>query len=173
MRVKIVNVDVEHVVKGKSRYSKATVAYLYNGEARTQNVVSFTNPAVFKTVQESVGQEVEVEVTKNDAGYNQWSSVTVDGAAPTDNPKGNPVQSTTATPQPTRVTGSNYETPSERADRQVYIVKQSSISSAIALSEANKAKSTPEDIIETAQKFVDYVFGKETSMESLKSDDLS
>jgi len=38
MKIKIVNVDIENVVKGKSRYSKATVAYLYNGEARTQSV---------------------------------------------------------------------------------------------------------------------------------------
>jgi len=44
--------------------------------------MSFTNPAVFKAVQDSVGQEVEVEVTENDAGYNQWVSVGGVGSVP-------------------------------------------------------------------------------------------
>ena len=171
MRVKIVNVDIENVVKGKSRYSKATVAYLFNGEARTQSVMSFTNPAVFKAVQDSVGQEVEVEVTKNDAGYNQWVSVGGAGNTPAASA---PTPQASAPASATRVSGSNYETPAERAARQVYIVKQSSISSAIQLSEANKSKATPEEIIATAQVFVDWVFDKnaDLSMESLTSDTL-
>lgn len=171
MRVKIVNVDIENVVKGKSRYSKATVAYLFNGEARTQAVMSFTNPAVFKAVQDSVGQEVEVEVTKNDAGYNQWVSVGGVGGSPS--PEKAPASASAPVPA-TRVSGSNYETPAERAARQVYIVKQSSLSAAISLTEANKAKASPEEVISIAQTFVDWVFDKTTdsSMESLKSDEL-
>ena len=169
MRVKIVNVDIENVVKGKSRYSKATVAYLFNGEARTQNIMSFSNPAVFKAVQEKLGQEVEVTVTKNDAGYNQWASIDGIGEGGASQQATAPTTSS-APPPPTRVTGSNFETPAERAARQVYIVKQSSISSAIALSEANKSKASPDEIISTAQMFVDWVFDKDTSIESLKSD---
>jgi hypothetical protein len=170
MKVKIVNVDVEKVVKGKNSYSKAAVTYLFEGQARTQNVMSFTNPAVFKAVQDNVGKEVEVVVTKNDAGYNQWASVGEVGSASAAPP--NAAAPTTSTGTATRVTGSNYETKEERAARQVYIVKQSSISAAIALSEANKAKATPEEIIEVAGKFVDYVFAKEAeaSLETLEND---
>ena len=83
MRVKILDVNIEHVVKGKSRYSKAAVTYTYNGEARTQNIVSFTNPAIFAKVQEKVGQEVEITITKNAAGYNEWASMDEIGSAPT------------------------------------------------------------------------------------------
>ena len=165
MRVKILDVSIEHVSKGKSRYDKAAVTYTYNGEARTQNVVSFSNPAVFKAVQEKVGQEVEVVVTKNDAGYNQWASIDDVGNTATSAPT-----TSSAPPPAARVTGSNFETPAERAARQVYIVKQSSISSAIALSEANKSKSSPEEIIATAQTFVDWVFDKDLA--SLQSDAL-
>ena len=164
MLVKILNVDVENVVKGKSRYSVATVAYMAGGEARTQKIMSFANPDVFKKVQELVGQETNVTVTKNDAGYNQWAAI---GEAPASAP----VAAPTGTPA-ARVTGSNYETPAERAVKQVYIVKQSAINASIALAGHNKEKSSPEDIVKTAQFFVDYVFDKDTSMESLQSDQL-
>lgn len=166
MRVKIVNVDIENVVKGKSRYSKATVAYLYNGEARTQSVMSFTNPAVFKAVQDFVGQEVEVEIQKNDAGYNQWVSIGGIGAGST--PSAAPA--TASAPAATRVTGSNYETPAERAARQVYIVKQSSLANALTYFELTKGKPTADEVTSLAQQFTDWVFAKETSLESLQSD---
>lgn len=170
MRIKIVNVDIENVTKGKSRYSKATVAYLFNGEARTQSVMSFTNPQVFKTVQESVGQEVEVTVEKNDAGYNQWTSIgPVGGSAPST--AAPPAAS--AAPTTARSTGSNYETPAERAARQVYIVKQSSLANALTYLELTKAKPTPAEVVELAQQFTDWVFAqpsKDTSLESLESD---
>lgn len=51
-----------------------------------------------------------------------------------------------------------WETSEERAQRQVMIVRQSSVSSAVAL----KPKGTPEEIIEVAKQFEAYVFGKET-----------
>ena len=172
MKIKILDVNVENIVKGKSRYSKAAVTYTYNGEARTQNIMSFTNPAIFKAVQEKVGQEVEITIIKNAAGYNEWASLDDIGSpssAPT--PQGAPTPSSAA-PTPTRVTGSNYETPAERAIKQVYIVKQSSISAAINLATSNKENASAAEIIATAQEFVDYVFAQETSMDSLKSDEL-
>lgn len=157
MKVKILDVNVETVTKGKNSYQKAAVTYTYNGEARTQNVMSFTNPAVFKSVKDRVGQEAEVTVIKNAAGYNEWSAIEDVGSAP----------AASAAPSPatgaTRVTGSTYETPAERATKQVYIVKQSSIGAAIALAANNKEKATQDEIIATAQKFVDYVFDKPIS----------
>ena len=170
MRVKIVNVDVEKVSNGKTSYSKAAVTYLYDGQARTQNIMSFTNPAIFKAVQEKVGQDVEISITKNAKGYNEWASLDEAGAAAgIQSPQATP-PSSSAPPSTTRVSGSNYETKEERAAKQIYIVKQSSLSSAIALSEANKAKASPEEVIAVAQKFVDFVFEQDMSMESLKSD---
>jgi hypothetical protein len=154
LKVKILDVNVENVVKGKSRYSKAAVTYTYNGEARTQNIMSFTNPAIFKAVQEKVGQEVEITITKNAAGYNEWASLDELGVAPAASaPSSTPSPTTTGT----RVTGSNYETPAERAARQVYIIKQSSLSTAVALAATQEANVTPEQIIEVAQLFTDWV----------------
>ena len=56
---------------------------------------------------------------------------------------------------------STYETSEERAKKQIYIVRQSSISSAIAL--YPKAKN--EQILETAKLFEDYVFGNNLEVE--------
>ncbi len=129
--------------------------------------MSFANPDVFTKVPTYVGRDAEVSITKNDAGYNQWSGISDPGeGAPTAAPTGG----STAPQAATRVTGSNYETPAERAAKQVYIVKQSSISAAIALAGHNKEKATPQEIVATAQAFVDYVFDKNESIESLQSD---
>ena len=160
MRVKILDVAIENVVKGKSRYSKASVAYSYNGEARTQTVMSFTNPEVFKRVQESVGQEVDVTITKNDAGYNTWAAIGPLGSSPADAPSpASPTAPVGLAAAATRVTGSNYETPAERAQKQVYIVKQSSLSNAITLLlNTGEKNPTTKEVVETAQQFVNYVF---------------
>lgn len=172
MLVKILDVNVENIVKGKSRYSKATVAYSFAGEARTQNIMSFVNPEVFKRVTDPgiIGTEVEVTLTKNAAGYNEWAAVGDAGSV-----KGVDSASvgSVGAPAATRVTGSNYETPAERAQKQVYIVKQSSITAAISfLKDSTPNNFTQENVIETAQGFVDYVFGTDKSMAGLKSDDL-
>jgi hypothetical protein len=59
------------------------------------------------------------------------------------------------------VLGSNYETPAERAKRQVYIVRQSSINAAIALYVAQNPKGAAvsvEEILKVAGTFEAYVF---------------
>lgn len=152
MQVQIRNVNVEWVGEGRKKYGKATVEYSYNGEARRQNVMSFTNPDVFKKVQELTGQTVEVEVGKNDKGYSEWRSVSVSG-----NSGSGSAQPPAATA--TRVSGSNYETKEERAARQVLIVKQSSLSSAIStLTPGAKAALDANAVLELAQKYADWVF---------------
>lgn len=145
MKIYIKDVNIETVSKGKSQYQKAVVSYTYNGENRTQNIMSFANPTVFKEVQGLVGKEVEVSLTKNAQGYNEWSSI-----KSADSVTGLPV---------TRVSGSNYETPEERARRQVYIIKQSSLSTAVEILKASDAEVSVDSVIELADKLTDWVLG--------------
>lgn len=153
MLVTIKNVDVEYIAKGRTKYGKATVDYLFKGEARQQKIMSFANPEVFKKVQELVGQDVEVELAKNDAGYSEWKSIQSAGTADTTTTDGG------AKAPVNRVSGSNYETKEERAARQVLIVKQSSLSAAVAtLSPGAKGALDPKAVIETAQEYADWVF---------------
>lgn len=154
MQVTIKNVNVEWVGEGKKKYGKAVIEYSYNGEARRQNVMSFSNPDVFKKVQELTGATVEVEVGKNDKGYSEWRSVNT--TSPASGIGGGTNQSAPAT---TRVTGSNYETKEERAARQVLIVKQSSLSAAVAtLTPGAKAALDANAVLELAQRYAEWVF---------------
>jgi hypothetical protein len=161
--VNIVDVQVEVKKPGPKGWSLATVTYLKDGEQRRQNVVSFSNPAVYKAVQQHIGEEVEVSITKNAKGYDEWAAVspTEGGAtrqvatATTANVTG----SQNASSSGTRVTGSNYETPAERARRQVLIVRQSSLSNAIDFIKAtNQEINSNEELFALAQQFVDFVF---------------
>lgn len=74
---------------------------------------------------------------------------------------------------------STYETPEERAKKQVYIVRQSSLSAAINLLAANGGKkNSVEEVIQTAKQFESYVFdtqnnGNEAADLNLMEDDIS
>ena len=65
---------------------------------------------------------------------------------------------------PTRVTGSNYETKEERAARQVYIIRQSSLATAVDLLGQGASTDT---VIETAKVFEAYVLGNPGSFDDL------
>lgn len=151
MKIKVSSVSTEHIKKGKANYTAATVSYSYNGEPRTQKIMSFANPGVFKTVSEWEGNppsgEVDVTLTKNAQGYSEWAAVSVDGAAA---PSGSPAGNST-----NKVVGSNYETKEERAYRQVLIVRQSCLAQAV-----ESLGDTPvvDDILERAAQFEEWVF---------------
>ena len=155
MQVQIVNVQVDWVGEGRKKYGAAVVDYKWNGESRKQKIMSFANPDVFKKVQEMVGQTVEVETGKNDRGYNEWRNISQESSGASGAPTAG------SAPATTRVSGSNYETKEERAARQVLIVKQSSLSAAVAsLTPGAKATLDPATVLERAQAYTDWVFGK-------------
>lgn len=110
------------------------------------------------------GQTFDVKTEKDDKGYWQWTSVerVAPGAAAevAPAPSASTSRSASANTAPAQRTNT-YETPEERAIKQVYIVKQSSVANAIALLTTG-AKSPPsvDAVLETAQKFTDFVFGK-------------
>lgn len=161
MQIKIINVDVESVVNGNKNYELAEVLYDFQGNKRTQKVVSFANPSVFKTVKNAQkGEFYEVTVTKNGQGYNQWTAISAsDGSAPA----GNERASGTA---PASSAGSNtavrtYETAEERERRQRLIVRQSSLTAALAtLTPGAKAALDPAAVQKLAEQYTDWVFEK-------------
>jgi len=146
---------IETITKGRSKYQVANVTYTYNGDNRTQKLMSFANPESFKVVQDlKSGDMIEVTVTKNDAGYNQWAAVKkVDSEGSVA-----PVVASNS-PVTGKVLGNQYETRDERNTRQLHIVKQSSISNAInLLSPGAKGALNVEDVLSTAQQLVDFVY---------------
>lgn len=164
MLVKVVSVNREDVPNknGKGTYGKLTVAYR-NDQAKLaeKSLLSFTNPAVFKAFEHaSVGAEINVKSEKV-GDYWNWTGILAEGES-----SGSSTQSTTSTGSTaTRVTGSNYETKEERAARQRYIVKQSSLSAAVSiLNVGAKSPPNPKDVIALADEFVEYVFADDTKI---------
>lgn len=172
MLITIKEITTENIVKGKSRYSVATVAYDFQGNGRTQKVMSFANPAVFEALQGmNSGDVIDVTVTKNDAGFNQWAAIKRgDGAQQASSGTAAP---SAASPGGGKAPVSNYETREERAQRQVYIIRQSSLERALDYCKAaatDGSNFTITDVLDVADQLVDYVMngnaqGSEESMD--------
>jgi hypothetical protein len=157
MNITLLSVDIKtQPTKNGKSYQVADVAYKNNtfqGKVEGKKVMSFGATAeAFKTLAvASPGESYTIEVVKNAAGYNDWVSM-VKGeanAAPAA-----PSVTKTANPAPK----SNYETPEERAQRQVYIIRQSSLTNAIStLAVGGKTAPSPDAVVNLAQRYVDFV----------------
>ena len=152
MLINIVDVGAPntHAAKNGRSYQSIEVTYKNDqGQVANKKLMSFSNPSVFNHIKDlTKGATLNVSTTKDANGYWQWTGIGGDETAPTSDAK-------PATGG--RVTGSNYETKEERAARQILIVRQSSLSSAVDLLGPGKSV---EDVIATAKQFEEYVFGK-------------
>jgi hypothetical protein len=159
MLINIIDVGAPntHAAKNGRSYQSLEVTYKdEQAQTKTKKLMSFSNPSVFNHIKGlGKGDAVNVTTTKDDQGYWQWTAIGGDA----------PAQESTSKPAAAgvnRTTGSNYETKEERAARQVYIVRQSSISAAIgALTIGAKSVPTSDSILALAKEFEAYVFSKE------------
>jgi hypothetical protein len=155
-----------HTAKNGRSYQSMEVTYKgENGNVASKKLMSFANPDVFKSAQTwTKNDTVNVNAQKDDNGYWQWISILGEGESA-------PVQAkTTATPnKSTRVTGSNYETKEERAQRQVMIVRQSSISSAVNVLTAEGKSPSAKEVLGLAKTFENYVMDNKT-IETMEDD---
>lgn len=150
MQIEIVAVKVED----KGKYQMLDVAYRSDGQIKGKKLMSFTFPEVFKAMKAAQQGEVfEVRTQKNDKNFWDWVEVSKGGSAQTG---GNSMATaTTASPK------STYETAEERANRQILIVRQSSVSNAIEYLKLNPKKvPSVEEVINIASKLEDFVFGR-------------
>lgn len=115
----------------------------------------YGNKDVFNALKKAEPGEVYTVSREKDAkGYWQWVGITEgEDAQPAASQA--PSKATIATPAPK----STYETPEERAKKQVYIVRQSSITAAITILKTDKKNPTVDEVLDIAKKFENYVFG--------------
>jgi hypothetical protein len=159
MLITVNTVEVKKMPKG---YQVAEVGFTHNGEAKARKIMSFASPKVFSTLTQMVSElpkDVNIRMEKNEkSGYWDWLEVETSLGGGTDGNKSE------AKAPAGRVTGSNYETKEERAKRQVYIIRQSSLANAIAYFAAANPKgteATPKAVIDLASEFTDFVLGQE------------
>lgn len=153
MLIELVNITKNQMTSknGKS-YNQLVVAYRSNGKISEKKLIPFENPDVFKYIEKmNTGDTAEVTTVKNDKGYWDWTAINEGGKQE--------VATQQSSGTTNRVTGSNYETKEERAIRQRYIIRQSSISSAVdSLAVGSKSSLNPDDVIALARKYEAYVF---------------
>lgn len=148
-------------------FQTAEVAYknLADGKVQSKKITSYS--PIYKNVAElAPGSNINVVSEKN-GDFWEWTSVipSAPGEQPvkSETPWGNKYATT-------NVKTNTYETPEERAKRQVYIVKQSSVSSAISLLTTG-ATSPPTlgAVLDVAQNIFNYVMGT-PKLEDMKND---
>lgn len=162
MRITIINVDIEKgTTKTGKPFDKALVAYKNPATGKVESKTITQYSKVFKEVANStVGQAYDITQVKDDAGYWQWETFVVASGAEPAQPSTS-VASKAPGGAGNTAPRSNYETPEERANRQVLIVRQSCLSNAITTLNAGKGVK-PDEAVALAQTYVDWVFGTES-----------
>lgn len=134
-----------------------------DGKVQGRKVMPFgdSKPAYDVLQAGKAGETFNITSVKNESsGYWDWI-----GAKKVD---GTQVEKTTVATPAGKVLGSNYETPEERARKQVYIARQSSLATAASLLVGVGAPA--EDIIALAKQFEKYVFSVDTPAASISDE---
>lgn len=136
--------------KGKS-YKEIEVTFKRDtGEIKGKKINQYSK--VYNILSKATkGQAYEITVVKDGEFWNWEAASLTDGIVEA------PASSSSRSSTPVKSTG-NWETSEERAARQVMIVRQSSLSSAVSLLAANGGKkNSAQDVIDVAQQFEAYV----------------
>lgn len=168
MLIQVISVGEVSIKQGKKvPYKQFQLDYLSNGRASKKQIMSFSN--VFKQLLASQeGEEFEI-TTKQEGEYTNWDTAESKGV-PTKTAKEGPATTERKSAKGATEFKSTYETPEERAKKQVYIVRQSSIANAVTFIEQTEGgEPSVADVLNIAKQFEAYVFG---DME-LESDDIN
>lgn len=165
VNIKVISVENTFVPTAKGGYNKLEVAYknLESNKVESKILMSFGLTAdAYKALADAKANDtfsIVSEKKPGNDGKEYWTWLSAAQAAPGSMPAAKTSAATSGFSTPIK---STYETPEERAKKQVYIVKQSSISAAIAtLSVGAKAPPSTDAVLEVAQKFTDWVFSQD------------
>src|SRR5712664_2310729 len=131
IQIQVLSVAVETKPTSKGSYQQLEVAYkdLTNGgKVSAKKLMSFTNKPVFEAMVTAKPTEIFDVTMEKGEKYWDWVKVTKATASTAGS------TSTKATASTVTPAGNSrgFETPEERAKKQIYIVRQSSVSAAIS-----------------------------------------
>ena len=167
MKIKIVAVEVgQGTTKTNKPYDFLEVTYknlTFEGKTESKKVMPFGAKEVFDTLKKSKsGETYTLLREKDNAGYWQWVGIVEGDTVIEDN---TPTQAqSAAAPAKAVPAKSTFETPEERAKKQVYIIRQSSLSAAIDTLKTDKKNPTKEEVVGLATYYVDYVLGNDVKV---------
>lgn len=138
----------------KDKYFILPIKYkdLGNGKEFDRKIYSFNSDAYKVLKGASVGDIYSVDLKKDDNGYWQWENVEKDDVV-ADAPKKSTTEAKVGTVR------STYETPEERAKRQLYITRQWAVNAAIEflkMGEVTQSASL-EGVLDVAKKLEAHV----------------
>ena len=173
MLIKIVAVSTEMKTNAKgTSYKALTVDFRDDSNklsSKTINVFGAQKRTGEILEEASPGQVYEVTAVKNNAGYWDWTDarITTEQLGSTSTVSAAQASSKPQTNTSASSGGRGFETPEERAKKQVYIVRQSSLANAVAtLSVGSKTAPKPEEVIAVARKYEQYVFDTELKVDT-------
>ena len=165
--ITVIAVEDTFVPNDKGGYNKLAVTYktIYKGMEKTdtKKIMSFVNKEVYDALKNAGSGSKWTISSEKEGEYRVWK------AAVQSNGGSQGSSSTTASKSTPVSSRGDWETSEERARKQVYIIKQSSITSAIALLKTDKKATSLAEVLDTAQKLTDFVLGKETPQEAATS----
>ena len=169
MNIKVVAIDNQTAKSAKGKdYRLVEVTFKnmsFQGKVETKKHNEFGDKNVFDTLKNAqAGDEFVITREKDQNGYWQWIGISSGSTAPAAS-SGNAV--------PAKATGGgNWETSEERAKKQVYIIKQSSLGHAIETLKTDKKAPTKDEVLQLAQEYTNWVLGQQISLaQSLPQDE--
>lgn len=136
----------------------------FQDKVEGKKVMPFGNKEVFETLKNSEkGDIFYLGRTKNADGFWDWDKIS---QIPNES-KEVGHQETSAKSAPAASKSQPWETPEDRAKKQLYIIRQSSLTNAVNTLVGNV---NPEDVKFTAQNYIDFVLGLEDNL--LLDDDI-
>lgn len=154
--IKVINVafQTKQTRAGKP-YGVALVTFQDGeGKVSTFQVLDFKSKEAYRKLKDLPANTNVVVSREKDGEYWVWTDLSVTTDAPTSTPSAG--RAATPSPSPR----STYETPEERAARQRLIVRQSSLTAALAFTNNTKAATSLDDILQVAETFTNWVFEK-------------
>ena len=163
MQIEVIDVGTvnSHSAKNGRQYQSIEVTYKNEaGQAGNKKLMSFSHPDVFKTAQSwTKGDSVNIDSVKDDNGYWQWKAILQAGQAPSVSA---PAKASSAANPAAR--GNSYPTVDERAQTQVYIIRQSSLTNANATLATTGKPVSQAEVVALAQVYERFVLGQEETV---------
>jgi hypothetical protein len=175
IQIQLLSVAVETKPTAKGSYQQLEVAYkdLSNqGKVSSKKIMSFSNKKVFDSLSiAKPASTFEISMVKNDKGYWDWTDVKRTEGVASVTVQSSQQSGQNNTSSTASVSKGGWETPEERAKKQIYIVRQSSISAAVnALSVGVKTPPKAVEVIEYARELEAYVFESDKAQAVVSKD---
>ncbi len=163
MIIKVTDVEVgKGTTKTNKPYEFLDVTYknvTFDNKPEAKKIMPFGSKEVFATLKEATkGDVFTILREKDDAGYWQWVGIAAGETEIEDAPK---AAAAATKPQTAAAPKSNFETPEERAKRQILIVRQSCLANAVEFLNHNQKNYKVVEALEIAGVMYDWVFGND------------